>query len=153
MKEEFFFFFGNLKALLIYGKNFFSIKTGIKPSATIGHPKRVSIGKGVVICERTKILGHGGIEIGNDCLISFDVAILSSDHGTERGHLISKQKDILNKTILKEDVWIGCHSVVLAGVTINQGAVIGANSTVTKDVPASEIWAGNPAKKIGIRKR
>ena len=49
----------------------------------------------------------------------------------------------------KNDVWIGAHSVILGGVTINNGAIIAANSVVTKDVPAYSIVAGSPAKVIG----
>lgn len=55
------------------------------------------------------------------------------------------------KTTIENDVWIGLGSTVLSGVTIHNGAVIGAGSVVTHDVPAYEIWAGNPAKKIRDR--
>jgi acetyltransferase-like isoleucine patch superfamily enzyme len=44
--------------------------------------------------------------------------------------------------------FVGAHCIVLKGVTIGEGAVIGAGSVVTRDVPAFEIWAGVPAKKI-----
>ena len=46
------------------------------------------------------------------------------------------------------DVFVGGFSIILKGVTIGQGAVVGAGSVVTKDIPANEIWAGNPAKFI-----
>ena len=58
---------------------------------------------------------------------------------------------ISKKTVIKSDVWIGAGVIVLSGVTIGVGAVVGAGSVVTHDIPAYEIWAGNPAKKI--RKR
>ena len=45
-------------------------------------------------------------------------------------------------------VFIGGHSIILKGVTIGDEAVIGACSVVTRDVPAREIWAGNPARFI-----
>ena len=45
--------------------------------------------------------------------------------------------------------FLGGHSIVLKGVTIGEGAIIGAGSVVTRDVPPFEIWAGVPAKKIG----
>ena len=41
--------------------------------------------------------------------------------------------------------------MVLAGVSIGDGAIVGAGAVVTKSVPAGEIWAGVPAKKIGVR--
>lgn len=55
------------------------------------------------------------------------------------------------ETTVGNDVWIGHGAIVKAGVHIGSGAVIGMGSVVTKDVPAYEIWAGNPARCI--RKR
>lgn len=48
------------------------------------------------------------------------------------------------------DVFIGAHSTILKGVTIGDKAIIGAGSVVAKSVPAGEIWAGNPARFIGM---
>lgn len=45
-------------------------------------------------------------------------------------------------------MWIGGHCVVLAGVTIGHGAVIGAGSVVTKDVPPMVLAAGNPCRVV-----
>ena len=50
--------------------------------------------------------------------------------------------------IIGKDVWIGDKATILPGVTIGEGAVIAANSVVTKDVPAYSVVAGNPAKVI-----
>jgi maltose O-acetyltransferase len=44
--------------------------------------------------------------------------------------------------------WIGSRATILGGVTIGEGAVIGAGSVVTRSVPAHEFWAGNPARYI-----
>ncbi len=44
------------------------------------------------------------------------------------------------------DVWIGCRSIVLKGVSIGDGAIVAAGSVVTKDVPAYTLVAGNPAQ-------
>jgi acetyltransferase-like isoleucine patch superfamily enzyme len=44
--------------------------------------------------------------------------------------------------------WIGSRATILGGVTIGEGAVVGAGSVVTKSVPAHEFWAGNPARFI-----
>ena len=52
---------------------------------------------------------------------------------------------------VEDDVWIGTGSIILSGVTVGKGAVIGAGSVVTRDVPPCEIWAGNPARKIADR--
>lgn len=55
------------------------------------------------------------------------------------------------QTIIENDVWIGNNALIKAGVTIQNGAVVGMGAVVTKDIGAYEIWAGNPAKLIGIR--
>ena len=49
---------------------------------------------------------------------------------------------------MKKNASIGAASVILGGVTIGENALIGAGSVVTKDVPANELWLGNPAKFI-----
>lgn len=54
-------------------------------------------------------------------------------------------------TTIGNDVWIGARATILPGVSIADGAVIGAGSIVTKNVGPYEIWAGNPARLI--RKR
>lgn len=53
--------------------------------------------------------------------------------------------------VIKNDVWIGANVTILEGVTINDGAIIGANSIVTKDIEPYSINVGNPAKPIKYR--
>ena len=55
------------------------------------------------------------------------------------------------QTEIGNDVWIGTHVLIKAGVRIGDGAIIGMGSVVTKDVGPYEIWAGNPAKCIKKR--
>lgn len=50
-------------------------------------------------------------------------------------------------------VWIGYRAIILPGITIGEGAVVGAGAVVTKDVDPFAIVAGNPARKIGVRNR
>ena len=54
-------------------------------------------------------------------------------------------------TVVKRGASIGAGAVILPGVTIGERAMIGAGAVVTKDVPADEVWAGNPAKRIERR--
>ena len=51
-------------------------------------------------------------------------------------------------TIVKKGASIGAGSTILCGITIGENAMIGAGSVVTKDVPAGELWVGNPAKFV-----
>lgn len=52
------------------------------------------------------------------------------------------------KTTIKKGASIGAAAVILGGVTIGENAMIGAGSVVTKDIPANELWVGNPARFI-----
>ncbi|MGK9221787.1 CatB-related O-acetyltransferase [Microbacterium barkeri] len=54
-------------------------------------------------------------------------------------------------TVVGNDVWIGREATILPGVTIGDGAVIGAHSVVTKDVAPYEVVGGNPARRIRMR--
>ena len=55
------------------------------------------------------------------------------------------------KIIIKKRAYLGCNTVICKPVTIGEDAIVGAGSIVTKDIPAREVWAGNPARFI--RKR
>lgn len=59
--------------------------------------------------------------------------------------------DINNTIIINEDVWVGANSTLLAKANIGRGAVIAANSVVTKEVPPYAVVAGNPARIIAVR--
>ena len=96
--------------------------------------------------------------IGNYCSFGPDVKIAQSEHSIS--YITTYQKISKNninysllqdRTVIENDVWIGANAVVLQGVTIGTGAVIGANSVVTKDIPAYAIAVGSPAKVIKYR--
>lgn len=59
-----------------------------------------------------------------------------------------KYPEEFQQTIIKKGASIGANATILGGITIGTNALIGAGSVVTKDVPANELWVGNPAKKI-----
>jgi acetyltransferase-like isoleucine patch superfamily enzyme len=100
-----------------------------------------------------RLSGGTTIRIGEGCLISQFCTIVASNHEISRRVKIAdapSAKEPRDVTI-GDDVWLGAGTIVLPGVTIAGGAVIGAGSVVTRPVAAYEIWAGNPAKKIGER--
>jgi acetyltransferase-like isoleucine patch superfamily enzyme len=91
------------------------------------------------------------IEIGDHCLIASGCTFVDHNHGTAAGDLIGSQPCPSSPILLERDVWVGANSVILAGVTIGQGAVIGAGSVVTRAIPANAIVAGVPAEIIRFR--
>lgn len=103
----------------------------------------IIIGHHSSIGDYSQIHSGGTVDIGNYVLISWDVDILGTDYHSVGGGVL-KPSEIK----IEDHVWIGCKSIILKNVTIGQGAVIGAGSVVTKDVPPYTLVAGNPAKPI-----
>lgn len=124
------------------------------PLASKPVPAKLSIGEHVAINEFNNIRAGGGtIHIGDNCLISQFVSIIAANHSWHVGIPIRDQPwDIVKRDVfIGNDVWIGAHSVILPGVHVGDGAVIGAGTVVTSDVPANSIVVGVPARVIGQR--
>lgn len=112
----------------------------------------IKLGRNVFIGPYSVIYGHGGVEIGDDTLISMHCSIVSSNHAVpSSGEKIRDKSDILLATKIGRDVWLGAGVKILGGVTIGDGCVVGAGSVVTKDLPCYSVAVGVPAKII--RKR
>ncbi len=107
--------------------------------------KNITLGKNVFINACCKFQDQGGIIIGNNVLIGHNVTLATLNHD-ERP---DKRQYIYPKPIkIGNNVWIGSNATILQGITIGDGAIIGANSVVTKDVPENTIVAGVPAKVL-----
>lgn len=98
-------------------------------------------------------LVSSGVTIGNDVMMGPDCMIFTFNHGMERGDIpMWKQRSgEPAPVVIGNDVWIGARVIILPGVHVGDGAVIGAGSVVTKDVPAYGIVGGNPARLIRMR--
>lgn len=93
------------------------------------------------------------ISIGNGCLTGKWVTIVDNDHGRTDFDSLKQmpvRRELVSKgpVVIGNNVWIGDKATILSGVTIGDGAVVAANSVVTKDVPAYSVVGGNPAKVI-----
>ena len=91
------------------------------------------------------------VVIGSDTLIGEMVSIHDDDHaiGAEyEGTPIGERPMIVSDVVIGANVWIGSHCTIVRGVHIGDGAVIGANSVVTRDVEARTVVAGVPAKLL-----
>lgn len=91
------------------------------------------------------------ITIGENSIFGGFCYLQSSNHGIKLGELIKDQNHTYGKIFVGNGVWMGAHVKVLAGVNIGDGAVIGANAVVTKDVPSNAIAVGAPARVISYR--
>lgn len=115
---------------------------------------RLEVGENTYIGDQNNIrAGGGSIVIGKNCLISQQVSIIASNHSIKKGINIHDQPWDKEKTgvTIGNDVWIGCSTQIMPGVKIGNGAVIGAGSVVTKDIPENAIAVGSPAKIIKYR--
>jgi len=119
--------------------------------ATYSKEAKLIIGNRVFL-SNAAIIANKEIVIDDDVYIGASVKIYDTDFHSlysEQRLLGSNDPDIQSKPVhIKRAVFIGAHSIVLKGVTIGEGAVIGAGSVVTKDVGDYEIWGGNPARFI-----
>ena len=124
-----------------------------KEGARIKIGERVFLGGTMLVCAEN-------IEIGDDVLISWGCTIV--DHNSHAVGWKARSEDVNNwfngikdwNAVQTSPIkicarsWLGFNVIVLKGVTIGEGAVIGAGSVVTKDVPPYTIVAGNPARVI-----
>jgi acetyltransferase-like isoleucine patch superfamily enzyme len=116
----------------------------------IADDESMRIGNRVFISQHAAIAGT--VSIGDDTLIGGYVSIIANRHEFhDKESTIASQGGRSNPVKIGSDVWIGTNVVILDGVAIGDHAIIGANSTVTHNVPAYSIVAGNPAVCIGQR--
>ncbi len=120
---------------------------GIAGSVWIEMPWDLEIGKRCVVGPRTQIYNLGGMSIGNYTVISQDVYFCGGTHD-----YTNPTYPLIRKRItVGSYVWIAAGAFIHPGVTIGDGAVVGARAVVTKDVPSWTVVAGNPAKIIKRR--
>lgn len=118
----------------------------------------ISIGKRVHVAQGCILGGGGNLVIEDYVGLAAGAKIYSHSEAPRGGKRISgpmvpeRYKSLVSGPVtLKKDSFIGAGAVVLPGVTIGEGAVVGANALVTKDVPDYNIAIGVPAKPVGRR--
>jgi len=125
------------------------------------HGGEINIGDYSYVGEDTRIWSAKRIKIGDRVLIAHNVNIHdnishplnSNDRHHDYLHILEKGFQENNnlreeEIIISDDVWIGFNSIILKGVTIGKGAIIGANTLITEDVPPFAVIVGNPARII-----
>jgi virginiamycin A acetyltransferase len=121
----------------------------------------VHIEKNTGFVENLIVIGGNSLKIGKYCAIAGNLTVITSNHIMNKPNIQAKLQndyfqdgmDDVSKggVVIGNNVWIGLHVIILPGVTVGDGAVIGAGSIVTKSIEPFTIVAGNPAKVI--RKR
>lgn len=126
----------------------FKCPTTVDPSVNYN----IDIADNVFIGRGTIIDANRSIRIGENTFIAPYCHITDSSHSFADSNLpIRLQGCEYKPIVIGADVWIGAHVVILAGITIGNGCVVGANSTVTKNVPPGAVIAGSPARIIKYR--
>lgn len=119
---------------------------------------QIIIGNNSAIGDNSHITAINSIIIGDNVLTGKRVLITDNAHGASDPNLLEiapNKRPLYSKgpVVIEDNVWIGEKSTILPGVKIGYGAIIGANSVVTKDIPPYALVAGNPATVIKILKK
>lgn len=140
----------------LYGwRNFllrlFGAKVGrrvlVRPSVTVTYPWKVTIGDYSWIGDDVVLYSLGEIDIGAHVVVSQRSYICAASHDYE-----AVAFDIFAKRVtIENEAWVASDVFVGPGVTIGQGAVVGARSSVFRSLPAMKVCVGNPAKPVRDR--
>lgn len=151
------------RPLLILGHRNISLgdSTSIRSGARIeAQPRfehrtpRLTIGSNTNIEQNVHIMCHSRVSIGDRVSITGNCAIVDVTHpvdvaGVKIGDAIVDEDSFV---VIQDDAFLGFGTVVLPNVVIGQGAVIGANSVVSTDIPPFTVAAGAPARVIRARR-
>jgi acetyltransferase-like isoleucine patch superfamily enzyme len=109
---------------------------------------KVSIGKGTVINEGCFLYTTGGLIIGENVSISAGAWMVTGTHDMNDPQFPDDYQPI----VIEDHAWIGVRAILLAGITIGEGAVVMAGAVVTRDVPPYAVVGGVPARVVSQRK-
>lgn len=119
-----------------------------------GDDCKLIIKDNVSITDRCIISAANRIEIGNGCLLGRDTFITDNSHGENISinelNISPHERNIFSKgtVIIGDNVWTGKNVCIMPNVKIGSGAIIGANSVVTHNIPPYSVAVGSPAKVI-----
>jgi len=124
-----------------------TIGDGSKVGAFVEIQKNVSIGKNCKISSHSFVCE--GVTIKDNVFVGHNVAFTNDKYPRATkadGSLQTEEDWAVVPTLVENGASIGSSVTILCGVTIGEGAMVGAGSVVTRDIPAREIWVGNPAR-------
>lgn len=128
--------------------------------AFIDAMKSLKIGKYTTIAWHSLIEGQANVEIGNRCFIGPGSKILGSTYEFNGYYTTEHMAEGKNVSEVRygdikicDDAYLGANCVIMPGVTIGEGALVGANSLVDRDLKPWTIYFGTPVKKVGEREK
>lgn len=126
----------------------------VSPDVNFSNALNITIGERVSIGSRCFFWAgpdKGRISIGDDVLFGPEVVVTAANYRFNDGAPVAKQLMEEGDVVIGDDVWIGARAIILPGVSIGDGAIIGAGALVRSDVPPFAIAVGVPARVIGQR--
>lgn len=119
----------------------------IRPSVKITYPWKVSIGDFAWIGDDVILYSLGQIEIGNNTVVSQRSYLCAAGHDYTKSDFPIYDK----RVCIGAQVWLATDVFVAPGVTVNDGTVVGARSSVFHDLPPMMMCVGNPARPVKPR--
>lgn len=121
----------------------------IYASVRIWHPANLEVGRGAVIGPRVRCYNQGRITIGDDAVVSQDASLCASTHDvTDPAFPL-----LLRPVAIGRDAWVAAEAFVGPGVTVGEGAVLGARGVAMRDLAPWTFHTGNPATPLKPRPR
>jgi len=119
----------------------------IYPSVEIFLPSQLVVGDEVTIGGKAQLYNLGPMHIGAQVTVSQGAHLCGGSHDDADPALPLIRASIT----LQASCWVCADAFIGPGVTVGEGAVVGARGVVTRDVPAWQVWAGNPARHLRAR--
>lgn len=132
----------------------------LQPPFHVNDGKNIHVGKNFFANWNVMILDHAEVKIGDNVMLAPNVMITTVTHPKDAEQRIVKVMEnsfepkkrgnieLVAPVTICDNVWIAAGSVICPGVTIGENSIIGANSVVTKDIPANVLACGAPCKII-----
>jgi putative colanic acid biosynthesis acetyltransferase WcaF len=121
----------------------------IYPSAVVWYPPNLQMGAHSVIGPGAVCYCMDRVVIGDYATVSQRAHLCGGTHDPDDPHFQLQPRPIR----IEGKAWVAAEAFVGPGVTVGEGAVVGARCVAVRDIPAWEIWAGNPARRIRERTR
>lgn len=127
-------------------------RTTVSASSSLGARDggSLTIGEGVFINRNCVIGAAERIEIGDFAAIGPGVVIVDTAKDQAARIRDEVRRDVSRPVVIESYAWIGANCSILPGVRVGRGAIVGAGSVVTRDIPAARVAAGVPARVVGL---